>query len=88
MDHMTYLKLKNNLLLLQAEQFHKVTTLLPQIILSESSCQLFWEFAQFVTTEILISLSLSANTNANPMKIFGQLASHPKLLIGSKLSLG
>ena len=27
-------------------------------------------------------------TNANPMKILGQLASHPKLLIGSKLSLG
>ena len=27
-------------------------------------------------------------TNANPMKIFGQLASHSKLLIGSKLSLG
>ena len=27
-------------------------------------------------------------TNANPRKIFGQLASHPKLLIGSKLSLG
>ena len=26
-------------------------------------------------------------TNANPMKILGQLASHPKLLIGSKLSL-
>ena len=27
-------------------------------------------------------------TNANPMKILEQLASHPKLLIGSKLSLG
>ena len=27
-------------------------------------------------------------TNANPMKILGQLASHPKLLIGSKPSLG
>ena len=26
-------------------------------------------------------------TNANPMKIFRQSASHPKLLIGSKLSL-
>ena len=26
-------------------------------------------------------------TNANPMKIFRQPASHPKLLIGSKLSL-
>ena len=26
-------------------------------------------------------------TNANPMKILGLLASHPKLLIGSKLSL-
>ena len=25
-------------------------------------------------------------TNANPMKILGQLASHPKLLIGSKLT--
>ena len=35
-------------------------------------------------------ICLTANiwTNANPMKIFGQLASHPKLLIGSKLSLG
>ena len=27
-------------------------------------------------------------TNVNPVKMFGQLASHPKLLIGSKLSLG
>ena len=27
-------------------------------------------------------------TNDNPMKIFRQLGSHPKLLIGSKLSLG
>ena len=27
-------------------------------------------------------------TNANPMKKFSRLASHPKLLIGSKLSLG
>ena len=27
-------------------------------------------------------------TNANPIKFFRQLASHPKLLIGSKLSLG
>ena len=41
----------------------------------------------------IISRSLNSQyfwkwTNANPMKIFRQCASHPKLLIGSKLSLG
>ena len=42
---------------------------------------------------LLIEVSLNSQyfckwTNANPMKIFGQLASHHKLLIRSKLSLG
>ena len=30
LDHVTYLKLRNNLLLLQAEQFHKMTTVFTQ----------------------------------------------------------
>ena len=37
---------------------------------------------------VLNSQYLLKWTNANPMKSFGQLAIHPKLLIVSKLSLG
>ena len=47
--------------------------------------------SQFFVVEKNVSLNSQYFwkwTNANPMKIFGQLVSHPKLLIGSKLSLG
>ena len=47
---------------------------------------LFYQFS--ITKGPLNSQYIWKWTNGNPMKILGQLASHPKLLIGSKLSLG
>ena len=59
LDHVTYLKLRNNLLLLQAEQFHKVITLFTQNFTTDHfEWKPFCEFAQLVTTEISISLNL------------------------------
>ena len=45
-------------------------------------------WSRFMNKLILNSQYIWKWTNANPMKILGQLASYPKLLIGSKLSLG
>ena len=48
----------------------------------------YFKLKSLLCTNVLNSIYFWKWTNANPMKIFRQLASHPKLLIGSKLSLG
>ena len=52
-------------------------------------CSLVWLYITgLVSTKLLNSQYFWKWTNANPMKNFRQPASLPKLLIGSKLSLG
>ena len=46
------------------------------------------ELIALLSTYLTANIFESGPMAANPMKIFGQLARHPKLLIGSKLSLG
>ena len=67
--------------------FTKINELFTVDLTSRSKCQIngedFFNFCGLLNSQYCWKW-----TNANPMKIFRQPESHPKLLLGSKLSLG